>query len=90
MKRSISIFFAAITLSVLPSCQLITVPLSILQHVAGIPIDALESLGGATGVTDLLGGGATGVADLIPLTDEIPQPELPLEVDSKEEVGITE
>ena len=79
MKRSISIFFAAITLSVLPSCQLITVPLSILQHVAGIPIDALESL-----------GGATGVADLIPLTDEIPQPELPLEVDSKEAVDITE
>ena len=79
MKRSISIFFAAITLSVLPSCQLITVPLSILQHVAGIPIDALESL-----------GGATGVADLIPLTDEIPQPELPLEVNSKEEVGIAE
>ena len=79
MKRSISIFFAAITLSVLPSCQLITAPLSILQHLAGIPVDALESL-----------GGATGIADLIPLTDEMPQPELPLEVDSKEEVDITE
>ena len=79
MKRSISIFFAVITLSVLPSCQLITVPLSILQHLAGIPVDALESL-----------GGATGIADLIPFTDEAPQPKLPLEVDSKEEVGITE
>ena len=79
MKRSISIFFVAITLSVLPSCQLIAVPLGILETLAGIPINALETL-----------GGATGVADLIPLTDEMPQPELPLEVDSKEEVDITE
>ena len=79
MKRSISIFFAAITLSVLPSCQLITVPLSILQHLAGIPVDALESL-----------GGATGIADLIPLTDEVSQPELPLEVDSESEVDTAE
>ena len=63
MKRSISIFFAAITLSVLPSCQLIAVPLGILETLAGIPINALETL-----------GGATGVADLIPLTDEMPQP----------------
>ena len=79
MKRSISIFFVAITLSVLPSCQLITAPLSILQHLAGIPIDALGSL-----------GGAAGIADLIPLTDEVPQPELPLEVDSKSEVDTAE
>ena len=79
MKRSISIFFLAITLSVLPSCQLIRVPLSTLRHLAGIPIDALGSL-----------GGATGIADLIPLTDEVSQPELPLEVDSESEVDTAE
>ena len=47
-----------------------------------IPFVILNTIGSSVGSIASIPG--------IPLTDEMPQPELPLEVDSKEEVDITE